>query len=107
MISSGTTGWDPNPGRLAVAENILGPWKELGDPSRGTEAENKTTFWSQSTYILPVNGKKNAFIVATLISIVGYALKWWGFDPGNPWLMFLPIPFLFLYWCKHVVYRYV
>lgn len=62
MISSGTTGWDPNPARLAVAENILGPWKELGDPSRGTEAENKTTFWSQSTYILPVYGKKNAFI---------------------------------------------
>ncbi len=39
-------------------------------------------------------GKKNAFIIATLISIVGYGLKWWGFDPGNPWLMFMPIPFL-------------
>ena len=39
-------------------------------------------------------GKKNAFIVATLISIIGYALKWWGFNPANPWLMFLPIPFL-------------
>jgi hypothetical protein len=62
MISSGTTGWDPNPARLSVANNIMGPWKELGDPSRGTEPENKTTFWSQSTYILPVYGKKNAFI---------------------------------------------
>jgi GPH family glycoside/pentoside/hexuronide:cation symporter len=39
-------------------------------------------------------GKRNAFIAATLISIVGYALKWWGFNPANPWLMFLPIPFL-------------
>lgn len=39
-------------------------------------------------------GKKNAFIIATLISIIGYALKWWGFNPDNPWLMFLPIPFL-------------
>ncbi len=39
-------------------------------------------------------GKRNAFIIATLISIVGYALKWWGFNPANPWLMFLPIPFL-------------
>lgn len=39
-------------------------------------------------------GKKNAFVVATFISIIGYALKWWGFDPGNPWLMFMPIPFL-------------
>lgn len=39
-------------------------------------------------------GKKNAFIISTLISIVGYILKWWGFDPGNPWLMFMPIPFM-------------
>jgi hypothetical protein len=62
LISSGTTGWKPNPARLAVAENIFGPWQELGDPSRGTEAQVKTTFWSQSTYIIPVAGKKNAFI---------------------------------------------
>ncbi len=39
-------------------------------------------------------GKKNAFIIATLLSIIGYALKWWGFNPENPWLMFMPIPFL-------------
>ena len=39
-------------------------------------------------------GKKNAFVIATLISMIGYALKWWGFNPANPWLMFMPIPFL-------------
>ena len=39
-------------------------------------------------------GKKNAFIVATLISIIGYTLKWWGFNPANPWLMFMPLPLL-------------
>ncbi|MDQ1770603.1 MFS transporter [Labilibaculum sp. A4] len=39
-------------------------------------------------------GKKNAFIIATLLSVVGYALKWWGFNPEYPWLMFMPIPFL-------------
>ncbi|HAN79155.1 MAG TPA: MFS transporter [Bacteroidales bacterium] len=39
-------------------------------------------------------GKRNAFIVATLISIVGYALKWWGFNPENPWMIFMPIPFM-------------
>jgi GPH family glycoside/pentoside/hexuronide:cation symporter len=39
-------------------------------------------------------GKKNAFIIATLLSIIGYGLKWWGFNPENPWLMFMPIPFL-------------
>lgn len=39
-------------------------------------------------------GKKNAFIIATLISMIGYGLKWWGFNPANPWMMFMPIPFL-------------
>ncbi len=39
-------------------------------------------------------GKRNAFIIATFISIIGYALKWWGFSPGNPWLMFMPVPLM-------------
>jgi GPH family glycoside/pentoside/hexuronide:cation symporter len=39
-------------------------------------------------------GKKKAFIIATLLSMIGYALKWWGFNPAHPWLMFMPIPFL-------------
>ena len=39
-------------------------------------------------------GKRKAFIISTLISIVGYVLKWWGFDPTNPWLMFMPIPLM-------------
>lgn len=39
-------------------------------------------------------GKRKAFLIATLISIVGYALKWWGFNPENPWMVFMPIPFM-------------
>lgn len=39
-------------------------------------------------------GKKNAFIISTLLSIIGYALKWWGFNPEIPWLMFLPLPLI-------------
>jgi len=39
-------------------------------------------------------GKRNAFIISTAISIVGYILKWWGFDPENPWLIFMPLPFI-------------
>ncbi|MEX0320552.1 MAG: MFS transporter [Puniceicoccaceae bacterium] len=39
-------------------------------------------------------GKRNAFIISTCISIVGYVLKWWGFNPENPWLIFMPIPFI-------------
>jgi GPH family glycoside/pentoside/hexuronide:cation symporter len=39
-------------------------------------------------------GKRKAFIIATSISIVGYILKWWGFNPDNPYLMFLPLPLM-------------
>ncbi len=39
-------------------------------------------------------GKRNAFIISTALSIIGYILKWWGFNPANPWLMFMPIPFM-------------
>ncbi|RSK41427.1 MFS transporter [Mangrovimonas spongiae] len=39
-------------------------------------------------------GKRKAFIYATAISIVGYILKWWGFDPENHYMIFLPIPLM-------------
>jgi GPH family glycoside/pentoside/hexuronide:cation symporter len=39
-------------------------------------------------------GKRNAFIISTGISIFGYLLKWWGFNPENPWMIFMPIPFM-------------
>lgn len=39
-------------------------------------------------------GKRKAFLVSTAISIIGYALKWWGFNPENPWLIFMPIPLM-------------
>lgn len=39
-------------------------------------------------------GKRNAFLISTSISILGYALKWWSFNPDNPWLIFMPIPFM-------------
>ena len=39
-------------------------------------------------------GKKNAFIISTALSIVGYILKWWSFTPDNVWLSFIPIPLM-------------
>jgi glycoside/pentoside/hexuronide:cation symporter, GPH family len=39
-------------------------------------------------------GKRNAFLISTAISMVGYALKWWGFNPDNPWLLFMPVPLM-------------
>jgi GPH family glycoside/pentoside/hexuronide:cation symporter len=39
-------------------------------------------------------GKRTAFIYSTALSIIGYILKWWAFDPENVWLLFMPIPFI-------------
>ena len=39
-------------------------------------------------------GKRQAFIISTALSIVGYILKWWAFDKENPYLLFMPIPFM-------------
>ena len=39
-------------------------------------------------------GKKNAFYVATGISMFGYALKWFCYTPEYPMLALLPAPFL-------------
>jgi hypothetical protein len=60
-IGSHTTGWAPNPAYGAIAESLTGPWRELGNPCRGDGAE--LTFGAQSTYVLPVEGKPNAFIL--------------------------------------------
>ncbi len=57
IIASDCTGWDPNAARSAVADNIFGPYTELGNPCIGEGAE--ITFNSQSTYVLPVAGKKS------------------------------------------------
>lgn len=62
MFTSGTTGWKPNAARSSAAKKLEGEWKSLGNPCRGTEDENKITFSSQSTQILPIEGKKDAFI---------------------------------------------
>jgi len=39
-------------------------------------------------------GKRNAFFITIPISIIGYALKWIGYNPDNPYLLFIAAPFL-------------
>ncbi len=46
------------------------------------------------TWIANKLGKRKAFIISTVLSILGYVLKWWGFNPANPWLMFIPVPLI-------------
>lgn len=60
MITSGCTGWAPNAARLLTADHIMGPWTLHPNPARGEDAG--LTFHSQSTFIIPVQGKKDAFI---------------------------------------------
>ena len=62
LITSGTSGWSPNAARLATADSILGTWTPLGNPCRGTEEQMRTTFGSQSAFVLPVPGKSDAYI---------------------------------------------
>ncbi len=60
FIASGCTAWHPNPARSAVADSIWGPWTELGNPCVGKNSD--VTFYSQSTYVLPIQGKDDAYI---------------------------------------------
>ncbi len=60
IIASDCTGWAPNAARSAVADEIFGTWTELGNPAQGNDAE--TTFHSQSTYVLQVQGKKDSYV---------------------------------------------
>lgn len=83
LIASGCTSWAPNAARSAVADHIFGPWKELGNPCLDTDSA--TTYHSQSTYILPVAGKKNAFIFM--------ADRWTPQNPINGRYIWLPIKF--------------
>ncbi len=60
MLSSGCTGWDPNQAELAVADSVMGEWRVLGNPCTGTDADK--TFYGQSTYVIPVQGRSGCFI---------------------------------------------
>jgi len=60
LITSGCTGWSPNPAMLAVADSVMGTWTLLYNPCRGSGADS--TFSSQSTFVLPIEGKPGKFI---------------------------------------------
>lgn len=83
MITSGCTGWDPNAARLFVSDNIMGDWKEYPNPCIGPDSE--LTFHSQSTFIIPVQGRKDAFIYM--------GDRWTPHDPIDGRYVWLPIIF--------------
>lgn len=83
MIGSGTTGWAPNPARWFSAKSIWGPWVFHGNPCVGDNAQ--ITFGGQSTHVLPVAGKKDAFIFM--------ADKWNPKDAIDGRYLWLPVTF--------------
>jgi len=84
LITSGLTGWAPNAAKSYVADNILGPWKALGNPVRGTEAQKATTFGGQSTYALTLvrNGCERHILMFDI---------WRPKDPIDGRYMWLPV----------------
>jgi beta-xylosidase len=52
MLTSGATGWSPNPARYATATNIAGPWSAMQN------AGDASTFGSQPAYVLPIQGSQ-------------------------------------------------
>jgi len=45
------------------------------------------------TWMSKVYGKKNAFLIAQAISVIGYAMLWFLFVPGKPWMYIIALPF--------------
>lgn len=83
LVTSGCTGWSPNMASLHVAESLFGPWKLLGNPMSGIDAE--LTFHGQSTFVLPIPGTKDQFIFM--------ADKWNPNDLRDSRYLWLPVQF--------------
>lgn len=82
LISSGCTGWSPNAASYAVADNIMDDWTMHDNPCLGPDAKN--TYHAQSTFVLPLYGKKsNAFLFM--------ADKWNKKDLKNSHYVWLPL----------------
>jgi GPH family glycoside/pentoside/hexuronide:cation symporter len=74
-----------------------------GDQARGAEyAGYAGTLGAISTFAViffitwlgTKIGKRRAFFVSTGISMLGYGMKWFAYDPNHPLLILLPTPFL-------------
>ncbi len=60
LITSGTTGYKPNPSEAAVADTWHGPYTLLGDPHPGDGS--RTSYHSQISSVFKVPGKKDLYI---------------------------------------------
>lgn len=66
MLGSGSSGWRPNAARYYTTNDLMGEWTYHGNPLSGFNTIDglgpEVTFGGQSSFIIPVQGLKNAFI---------------------------------------------
>ena len=60
LITSGTTGYSPNPSEVAMADTWHGPFTVLGNPH--PDDDSNTSFHSQISSVFQVKGKKDLYI---------------------------------------------
>lgn len=60
LLTSGTTGYFPNPSELAIADTWHGPYRVLGDPHPADDT--RTSFHSQISSVFRVPGKKTSIL---------------------------------------------
>ena len=60
LITSGTTGYYPNPSEVAVAETWHGPYTVLGNPH--PDDATRTSYHSQVSSVFKVPGRKDLYI---------------------------------------------
>jgi len=60
LITSGTTGYLPNPSEVAIADSWHGPFTVLGNPH--PEDNTRTSYHSQISSVFKVQGKKDLYI---------------------------------------------
>jgi hypothetical protein len=78
LITSAATGWDSNQAKYATAQAIAGPWSELKNLG------NATTFDTQPTYIIPIQGTQTTTYI--------YASdRWQDPDLGSSKYIWLPL----------------
>jgi len=67
LLGSGSSGWKPNAARYYTTDNLLGKWTYHGNPCHGINKVDdigiEKTFGGQSSYVVQVQGKNDAYIV--------------------------------------------
>ncbi len=81
LLTSGCTGWTPNPGHYYTSTSITGPYELQGSPFIGDAGDN--SFNSQPCYIFKIPGYRNAYLYM--------GDRWNGFGGTHSQYVFLPI----------------